>query len=122
MTTKTDYRNSADLVDILPADAKAIYNAMHAYRECAEAIAVILKRRGFTGLSREDVSWLGFAQSVEQTLEEQVKQNIKNFEDMGIEVTIRDDDHQKLFDDLFAYIKGKEFPAMMEPPMIELKR
>ncbi len=104
-----NYWSSAE--DVLPADHDSIMNARAAYEECVRACVQVFKKHGFTYLSKEDVSWLGFANSIESTLEECVKQEIKNFEERGIDMTVRPDNHQELFDGLYAELKAKPAPT-----------
>lgn len=102
-----NYSSADTLEDIYPSDAASIRNAQDAYRECVEATIDILKRRGITYVTKEDVSWLGFANGLEDVLESAVKQEIKNFDEIGFDVNIRGDDHVYFFDRMYAKLKEK---------------
>lgn len=89
------------------ADMESVETAQAAYRECVIACIQIFKKRGITYLSKEDVSWLGFAMGIEDTLRDAVKVEIKNLEDEGVDLTIRGDDCDKFFAEQYTILKAK---------------
>jgi len=84
--------NTADLSSVSPAHAKPIFNAMHAYQECVEACAVLLRRRGITGLTPDDFATLGTG--IEQVLAKTVQPHIDFFAPHGADIAISDKDKE----------------------------
>lgn len=97
------------------ADMLAVENAQAAYRECVEACIQIFKKRGITCLTKNDVSKLGFATEIENTLYDAVKIEFKNLADDGFDVGIRGDDVNDFFAAQYAILKAKpaNHPAVM---------
>src|SRR5690348_2047295 len=93
--------------DVLPTDAARLGKAQDAYRECVEACIAVFKKRGFTYLSKEDVSHLGFASGIEDVLADEVSSEISNIEDEGFTVSVRGDDHEAFFARMFALLKAE---------------
>lgn len=89
------------------ADMESVENAQAAYRECVAACIQIFKKREITYLSKNDVSRLGFASGIENTLFEAVKVEILNLEDEGVDLDIRGDDCDKFFAEQYAILKHK---------------
>lgn len=93
--------------EVLPSDAHAVYAAQNAYRECVKACIGILRMHGFTYLDKQEISFSGFAFSLENALHDAVCTEIKNLEEEGFDLTVRGDDHKDFFDGQYKRLKEK---------------
>lgn len=89
--------------DVLPADAENVYSAQACYRECMEACVKILKEHGFTSLKYDQVRWL--CSGVDEALSDAVESELANFSQLGMELSVQDDDHKQFIDKMYALLK-----------------
>lgn len=86
-------------------DWASIRNAQAAYKECVEACVEIFKARGFSGMPKDEISHLGFANGIADALRGELTAEFANLEEE--DPSVRPDDHEMFFNRMYAKLKGK---------------
>jgi hypothetical protein len=97
-------RHMSSPEEVLPSDAKDVYEAQDALRAIVRASVVILKDHGFKHISTDDLEASFYG--IEDTLGQIVGRQVDALQERGFDLSIRGDDFKGFIENQADVLKG----------------